>query len=382
MIDASERLRRLVDELEGGGWLASEWRRSFLAVPRQQFIPETVWQLEGGDFRPVSRAEDPHRWLELASGERAVITQLDDGRVDNVGDMSTSSASMPKLVAEMLDHLDVQGGERVLEIGTGTGWNAALLAHRLGSDRVTSIEVDAEVAGHARKALSDAGFGGVTVVTGDGALGYPPHAPFDRLIATVAARRVPYEWVSQTRPGGRIVLPLDFDYIGLLAALTVADDGTASGYVFDHAAFMLLRDQRGTRGFSSTDEQDEQASITETSVHPSEVANPHHRLGSVIAIGSRVGRCRMAYYPPAQLDDHDGIIWMADDDSGSWARLHHDPASDGPHVVYQHGPRRLWDEVESAHRWWVEQGEPGADRWRLTVTPEGQRIELAGDQGP
>lgn len=281
----------------------------------------------------------------------------------------------------MLGHLGVQGGERVLEIGTGTGWNAALLAHRLGSDRVTSIEVDLEVAGHARKALSDAGFGGVTVITGDGALGYPPGAPYDRLIATVAARRVPYAWVAQTRSGGRIVMPLDIDYVGVLAALTVADDGTASGSVFDHAAFMLLRDQRGQRGFSSTDEQDERASVTETSVHPSEVANPHHRLGSVIAIGSRVDSCRMAYYPPAELDDREGIVWMADDDSGSWARLHHDPDSDGPHTVYQHGPRRLWDEVEAAHRWWVDQGEPGADRWRLTVTPEGQRIELIGDQG-
>jgi protein-L-isoaspartate O-methyltransferase len=63
---------------------------------------------------------------------------------------------MPRVVALMLKHLDVHGGEQLLEIGTGTGWNAALMAHRLGAERVTSIEVDPQIAAHARKALSDA----------------------------------------------------------------------------------------------------------------------------------------------------------------------------------------------------------------------------------
>ena len=91
--------------------------------------------------------------------------------------MPTSSASGPVIVAVMLAALDAHEGHRVLEIGTGTGYNAALLTHRLGAEQVTSLEVDPDIATHAREALSDTGFGGVTVITGDGTHGYPPGCP-------------------------------------------------------------------------------------------------------------------------------------------------------------------------------------------------------------
>jgi len=100
----------------------------------------------------------------------------------------------------MLAALDAHEGHRVLDTGTGTGYNAALLAHRLGAEQVTSIEVDPDVAASARTALSDNGFGGVTTVTGDGALGYPSGGPYDRVIATAACNQIPYAWIAQTRP--------------------------------------------------------------------------------------------------------------------------------------------------------------------------------------
>lgn len=103
-------------------------------------------------MRPVRRADDPDRWLELASGKDSVVIQVDDGCPSGPGDggdLPTSSASMPSVVAAMLKHMDVHGGEQVCEIGTGTGWNAALLAHRLGAQRVTTIEIDPVVATHA-----------------------------------------------------------------------------------------------------------------------------------------------------------------------------------------------------------------------------------------
>jgi hypothetical protein len=85
------------------------------------------------------------------------------------------------------------------------GGTPPLMAHRLGAEQVTTIEIDPQVAGHARKGLSDAGFGAVTTVVGDGSLGYPVRAPYDRVIATVGSKFLPYTWVAQTRPGGRIV---------------------------------------------------------------------------------------------------------------------------------------------------------------------------------
>jgi protein-L-isoaspartate O-methyltransferase len=90
---------------------------------------------------------------------------------------------------------------RVLEIGTGTGYNAALLAHRLSAENIVSVEVDPAVAEHARRVLAAAGFGALTVVSADGAEGYLPRAPYDRVSSTVATAEVPYAWVAQTCPG-------------------------------------------------------------------------------------------------------------------------------------------------------------------------------------
>lgn len=373
---------RFADRLIASGDLAPDWRPSFLALPRQQFIPDTIWQEVDGLMRPVRRVDDPNRWRDLVASEDSVVTQVDDGcpvGPGAAGDVPTSSASRPDVVALMLKHLDVHGGERVLEIGTGTGWNAALLAHRLGAEQVITIELDPEIAAQARKALSDAGFGRVTTVTGDGTLGHPPQAPYDRVIATVGSKDVPYSWVEQTRPGGRIVLPSwALSYYGLLLALIVGEDGTAAGHFVDDASFMMLRDQRAHRSRQVINDTDhyEQATVTETELHPAEVASGSYSRGAVIAIGTRVLNCRSDYFPSNDLDSNDGTLRLVDHSSGSWARLHYDHEDGPPYPVRQYGPRRLWDEVEAAHHWWVDQGRPDADRWRFTVTPDGQRIEL------
>jgi protein-L-isoaspartate(D-aspartate) O-methyltransferase len=145
----------------------------------------------------------------------------------------------------MLAALDAEPGMTVCEIGTGTGYNAALLAHRLGAENVTTIEVDAELASRASAVLADAGYRDVTVVTGDGVPGYPPRAPYDRVLSTAAVQHLPYAWVAQTRPGGRVVTPWGTAYLnGALLSLTVGDDGTATGRLVDNVAFMWLRDQR------------------------------------------------------------------------------------------------------------------------------------------
>jgi len=150
------------------------------------------------------------------------------------------------MVLAMLDALDVHDGQQVLEIGTGTGYSAALLAHRLGEQQVTSIEVDPVLTAQARNSLQAAGYH-PTVVCADGVAGWPDTAPYDRVICTAAviAGRLPYSWVQQTRPGGLILTPWGTAYCnGALLLLTVHDDHTATGRFVGNAAFMRLRTQR------------------------------------------------------------------------------------------------------------------------------------------
>jgi len=201
----------MVDELTTCGELDPAWHAAFLAVPRHAFIPDLIWRWERGELVTFRRSEDPDRWLALSYAPRqSLITQVDDGdpiRPGLVGDRISSSASQPDVMALMLAALDVQHGMRVCEIGTGTGYNAALLAQRLGATNVTTIEVDAFLADRARAALAETGYRDVRGVTGDGALGYPPRAPYDRVLSTASVQQVPYAWVAQTRPGGRVVTP-------------------------------------------------------------------------------------------------------------------------------------------------------------------------------
>jgi protein-L-isoaspartate(D-aspartate) O-methyltransferase len=120
--------------------------------------------------------------LKTAYAPKPVVTK----RADN--GTAVSSASSPNLVAEMLEQLDVQPGHRVLEIGAATGINAALLAELVGpTGRVVIIELDDDLAGGARAGLAAAGYPQVEVICGDGALGDPARAPYNRIIVTAGA---------------------------------------------------------------------------------------------------------------------------------------------------------------------------------------------------
>lgn len=381
MTETARYLRMMVDDMSGSGELAPEWRESFLSVPRHVFIPDIIWRRDmtirdDNDLVPFRRADDPKTWLALAYEPRqAVVTQVDDGCPAGPGLRGcemTSSASQPNVVARMLAALDVASGMTVCEIGTGTGYNAALLAHRLGARRVTTIEVDPQIAARARQALARTGYDGVTTVTGDGSHGYPSRAPYDRFLATCAPYRVPYQWVAQTRPGGQVVTPWETPYgAGGLLSLTVSGDGTASGRIVDNVAFMWLRDQRPPSVSLRESVYDrDQALVTYTDLHPAYATN----FDPAVAVALRVPQCTKIRYS-AIGDSGAFTLWFLDPSSRSWASI--DYESDADHYrVSQLGPRRLWDEVEAACRWWLQAGSPKAEQWRFTVTPEGQHSEL------
>lgn len=152
-------------------------------VPRHLFVPDVS--------------------LEEAYTDDTVVTRRDDTGIP------TSSASGPWLVGLMLGQLQVRPGQRVLEIGAGTGYNAALMAELVGpGGHVTTVEIIPEVAEDARKALTSAGVTNVDVVCGDGEYGHMPNAPYDRVMVTAGAWEMPFAWADQLAPGGVLVVPL------------------------------------------------------------------------------------------------------------------------------------------------------------------------------
>jgi protein-L-isoaspartate(D-aspartate) O-methyltransferase len=381
VVEAKALRQRMVEGLAQRGELDERWRAAFTEVARHAFLPELVWRQDRGcagdcDLVPLRRAEDPQRWLELAYANSAVATQVDDGHPageDGCGFEVTSSASMPAVVAQMLTALEVEPGMRVLEIGTGTGYNAALLAHQLGAPNVVSVEIDPAVAEHARHALAAAGYGAVSVITGDGAEGYPPRAHYDRVISTAAAAEVPPAWVAQTRPTGRVLTPWGTAfYPGGLLALTVDHDGTtATGGIVGPASFMWLRAQRIPRYTLGQMMRGEDAAVSTTDLHPWQVAGD---ANAATAIGLRVPGCENFYH--AQSSDA-GTLYLVDQHSRSWATLHTTP--EPPYEVRQGGHRTLWDEVETAYMRWIDADQPAVDAWRFIVTASGQRVELRAD---
>ena len=174
----------LVDHLRERGVIRSDpVARAFAAIPRNRFVPvlplEQVYQID-----------------------QAIPTHFDAAGVP------ISSSSAPVIMAVMLEMLEIEPGQRVLEIGAGSGYNAALMGQLVGVDgSVTSIDIDPEVTAEAAINLDEAGVGGVHIVTGDGWLGEPDRT-FDREVVTAECWDISPHWVDQLVQGGILVLPL------------------------------------------------------------------------------------------------------------------------------------------------------------------------------
>jgi protein-L-isoaspartate(D-aspartate) O-methyltransferase len=182
---AAELRNAMADRLRawGGGVIPAQVEAAMRSVPREAFLPGTP--------------------LADTYGRSPIVTHRD------VHGVATSSASAPGIVAAMLAQLDVRPGHRILEIGAGTGYNAALLACLTGpAGQVTTVELDSVVAAEAQNALATAGWGQVTVIVGDGEYGYAPGAPYDRIIVTAGAWDLPTAWAEQLAPDGLLVAPL------------------------------------------------------------------------------------------------------------------------------------------------------------------------------
>lgn len=359
--EAAPRLRQaLVDRLRELGIVYSRSVETAMGtVPRHLFLPG--------------------RSVEDAYALTHVVTRHDaEGK-------PLSSLSSPGIVGMMLEQLELQPSHNVLEIGAGTGYNAALLRELVGeAGEVTTIDIDPETADQARTRLAAAGYTDVGVIAGDGGAGEPAHAPYDRIIATTGAWEVPPAWIDQLTAGGRIVVPLRWR--GLTRSVALDHDGD---HLVCRSMYMCgFIPMRGThRGGERTLDLDGHVTLHYDDDQPIDAAalrgvldQPASEAWSGVTIGpnkpfdgvwvrmtlAEPGTCRMAIEPTAKETGRiktpsPGTYALAEDDSLAYFTYRTLP---GPERLAElgaigHGPRstelsqRI---IEQIRRWAPNRG--------------------------
>lgn len=361
---ARSRLDELADRFMADGTVCSPtWAKVFRRTWRHPYVPSYYPDID----KPSVLCVDPHRreeWLHAVYSDLTLITKIMPVPLSRAlrpatGYVYTSSSTLPSLVLSMLERLDITDDSRVLEIGTGTGYNAALLCERLGSRLVTSIDIDPELVDLAGERLAGNGYT-PTLATADGAAGHPPRAPYDRIISTCAVRSIPNAWLDQTAPGAVILTDVHGALGGTLVQLTVDTPGTATGRFVPHwAGFMRMRsDVEPAHQQHPWIDDDPVRSVT--TVDPTTLVT-HGVLGFV-------AQWHLPDVTHGRTHDDGGgpVVFLLAPD-GSRAEVSTTPTADG-YPVRQYGPRQLWDVVEQAARFWDDAGWPNYDQFGITAT--------------
>jgi protein-L-isoaspartate(D-aspartate) O-methyltransferase len=246
-VNAAERANlEMIDRLIAQEALWSPWLiDAFRRTPRHHFLDrvylhdhDSVWLSR--DVTPLGPEE-----IELIYSDRALTTRLSEAGPE-AAPVPISSSSQPSLMAEMLEDLRLAAGQRILEVGAGTGYNAALLACVVGRGNVFALDVDHEVLEGAQRHLDAFADRRVRLLHGDGRLGYPAGAPFNRIMVTAATPDLEPAWLAQLTQGGLLLAPLV-----LGPGLSFVVRGTVKGGVFHGrltrpAYFMPLRAEHET----------------------------------------------------------------------------------------------------------------------------------------
>jgi protein-L-isoaspartate(D-aspartate) O-methyltransferase len=236
-----EANQHMVDQLIARGAL---WSRplieAFRSTPRHCFLKRVWHHQQQGGWREVDTRNPGREVLRLLYSDRALTTRLSEP-APGLLPVPISSSSQPSLMAEMLEDLCLTPGLKTLEIGTGTGYNAALLAHVVG--QVISLEIDSRILDEAEEHLRAFPDRRVDLLRGDGRIGCPEQAPFDRILITAAALDLEPAWLEQLVEGGLLLAPLDLAPGLAYLVCGTCRDGVFEGRLSRPAYFMPLRDQ-------------------------------------------------------------------------------------------------------------------------------------------
>jgi protein-L-isoaspartate O-methyltransferase len=364
MITDTARTRRLRADLIGAlieaGRIPVDWQPAFGRVPRHLFVPSFYRYTDSAvELIDGTRPEHHDDWLAAVYSDEALFIQRDDN-----DPLIRSSSSMPSIMALMLDALRVSPGDRVLEIGTGSGYNAALLCERLGSHHIMTVDIDASLAGAARERLRLAGYT-PTVAVADGFHGYAGNAPYHRVISTCRVLQVPPAWIDQTRTGGLVLAMLPYG----MAQLTVGSDGSAAGRF--HPApfgFMYMRGHWPPRPpATALIELVSGGGSTRPATDADDLLN-EEPIDATISMLLRL----VLWGDIARISPSSAQHLYVDRFDCSWALLDYEEGQ-----ITQGGPRRLWDAAVELHKEWCALGRPPRERFGLTVTADRhQRVWL------
>lgn len=363
-LDLTPLRQRLSETLAGRGAFRAPWLREiFDKVPRHLFVPDTIYTWSGERWQPVRKEDDPWQWGQLIYDPdgAGVVTQVDDGETDEdgCGLVPTSSISSVGAVLDMLLSLDPEPGHTVLEIGTGTGYNAALLCERVGEEHVVTMEVDEGLAIEARRRLRDAGYN-PEVVIGDGEKGFGLREPYARIISTASVRDLPIAWLDQTIIGGELVVPWLPNHRGVgLMWLRRRDKDTARGWIHGTETFMAVRGQRS--------ERPDLTGLWQATHEAAKEVDKIITLDDVDEHGSFVLAATIPGVSAFRQDDGWFLVSM---DRSSWCRV-----ETGGQIT-EFGDGGLAVRLESALRWWRENDRPKYHDFGVTVTRVGPGTDL------
>ena len=361
--DWTSRNDALVADLTASGVLTDpRWRGAFRATPRHVFVP--AFNADDGTLVTAYDPATRQRWLTEVYGDHSLTVQ----RTPVPGQdrtVATSSSTRPSLMARMLELLALDDGPlpgQVLEIGTATGYNTALLSRVLGDEHVVSVELHPDLAANARHRLARLGHFPI-LFTGDGSAGAPGHAPYNCILATCATAAIPPAWIDQLADGGLIVTDLRTEVSSALTVLTkTAPDRVDGRLLGDPGHFMWMRPDPANPFLDPTvgplviDHAD-QTDHTMT-FDPSLLADTG--LRTILGI--------LEPTIHAGIPGDNKPVFLHTDD-GSWCEI--TPVSGTTVTVSQAGPRRLWPAIDRAHDLWLQHRRPTVDRIGLTARADG-----------
>lgn len=371
--DLAARLRQqLVESLRLAGEIKTPAvARAFLRIPREAFVPcfyEQKTAVPTMAWRLVC-ADDTGRENYLAAVYRnqSLVTKLDERN------WPISSSSQPAVMARMLEALDVHPGQRVLEIGTGSGYNAALLATLTSEGaQVVTIERDAELTATTGEALARVLGPGVTVIVGDGVTGWQSGAPYDRIIATASAPTLPMAWVEQLCPNGKLVMDLQ----GTLASGSLIVEKSATevrGHFLPEPLHFMPMETRAISlphtKLASLLQQDCQATFSQEddAVFPQVLFDPAFRW----FVQWRISGCQVSKRKQTQRDTGSVIhsILVIEPKSQALVRFQRQQEEDTWHgEVY--GSVQFWQELQQAYETFHALEEPGQQQYQFVVEEE------------